>query len=130
MSSFTNHPPLKPLPDGRNWEVMENFEYHIGSEDSNDIVRVPKGFICDLASIPSIFWSIIGGPWGKYGYAAIVHDYLYNTQTRTRLASDRIFLEAMKVLGVNLFKRLIMYKAVRTFSFLPWNRHARRIKNG
>ena len=128
MSSFTKHPPLQPLSDGIHWQVVEDFEYHVGKEESNDVVKVPAGFITDGASIPKIFWSIIGGPWGKYGYAAILHDFCYSTQTRTRLASDKIFLEAMKVLQVNIFKRLIMYRAVRIASFIPWNKRAKQIK--
>ena len=130
MSSFTKHPPLRPLDNGIEWEVMEDFEYHVGSEESNDIIKITKGFISDLASIPKAFWSIIGGPWGRYGYAAILHDFLYFTQTRTRLASDRIFLEAMKVLKVNVFKRLVMFRAVRMWSWIPWSRHAKRIQRG
>ena len=124
MSNFTKHPPLQPLPDGIHWEVTEEFEYHIGSEDSNEIIRVPKGFISDLASIPRIFWSLIGGPWGKYGYAAIVHDFLYHAQPCSRKEADRIFLEAMQVLGVNRFKRWIMYNMVRIFSGFCWRKRS------
>ena len=122
MSSFTKHPALRLLPDGESWEVAESFEYHVGSEDSNEIIKVPKGFITDGASIPKIFWSIIGGPWGKYGYAAVVHDYLYYKHIYTRRRSDQIFLEAMEVLGVSKWKRNTMYVAVRMFSWLFWNR--------
>ncbi len=123
MSSFTKHPDLKALLDGINWEVREPFEYRVGSEDSNEVIRIPKGFITDGASIPKIFWSIIGGPWGKYGYAAVVHDYLYHTKKYTRKKSDQIFLEAMKVLGVSWWKRRIMYQAVRWAGWIPWKKH-------
>jgi len=115
MSSFTKHPPLRPLDNGIEWEVMEDFEYHVGAEDSNEIIKIPKGFVTDGASIPRLCWSFIGGPWGKYGYAAILHDYLCVTKPFPQSKSDYIFYEAMGVLGVPKWKRLIMYWAVRIF---------------
>lgn len=120
MSSFTKHPALRFLVEGELAEVVEDFEYHVGSEDSNEVIKVPKGFVTDGASIPKIFWSIIGGPWGKYGYAAVVHDYLYHIKIYTRKKSDKIFLEAMGVLGVSKWKRITMYWAVRLFAWHPW----------
>ena len=113
MSSFTSHPPLKPLDDGIRWEVMEEFEYHIGSEDSNDIIKIPKGYISDLASIPRLLWGIIGAPWGKYGYAAILHDYMCQYGPKSK--ADFVFYEAMGVLGVPGWKRSMMFFGVRMF---------------
>ena len=128
MSSFTNHPPLQPLLDGIRWRVMESFEYHIGSKDSGEVVKIPKDFLTDFASIPKIFWSIIGGPWGKYGYAAILHDYLYTVGIYSRKRTDQIFLEAMKVLKVSWWKRKLMYYAVRVGAWGPWKRYRKKDK--
>lgn len=113
MSSFTKHPPLQPLPDGISWKVMEDFEYHVGSEDSNEVIKISKGFISDGASIPKIFWSFIGGPWGKYGYAAIVHDFILRENLYSTKRADEIFYEAMGVLKVPQWKRWIMFTTVR-----------------
>src|SRR5262249_6063867 len=52
-------------------------------------VTVPTGFVTDLASIPSSFWSLLR-PDGLYAYAAILHDYLYWFQTRPREQCDMI----------------------------------------
>ena len=60
--------------------------------------------------------------------AALVHDFLYHTQTRTRAESDGIFKEAMKVLGVNWFVRGTMFNSVRAFGFIPWNKRAKELK--
>lgn len=120
MSSFTKSPPLKLSPDGEMWMVAESFKYYVGSEDSDEVIEVPKGFMSDGASIPKIFWSLIGGPTGKYFYAAILHDYLYYTKTYKRWKADKIFYEAMGVLGVPNWKRSIMHLAVRLFGFIPW----------
>ena len=120
MSSFTKKPALRLLPDGETWELLEPFEYHVGSEDSAEIVAIPKGFITDGASIPKIFWSFIGGQSGKYFYAAILHDYLYHIKIYTRSRSDKIFYEAMGILGVPNWKRSIMHLAVRIAGWIPW----------
>ena len=115
MSSFTQHPPLLPLEDGIHWQVMEDFEYHIGSEDSNDFVKVPKGYVSDLASIPRFLWGIIGGPWGKYGYAAIVHDFILQNKLYPPSKADRIFYEAMTVLKVPSWKCSMIFFACRMY---------------
>ena len=51
-------------------------------------VNVPTGFVTDLASIPRPFWSVFPKT-GRYAYAAIVHDYLYWTQTVSRDEATR-----------------------------------------
>lgn len=88
---------------------------------------VPVGFITDGASIPKIFWSWIGSPYtGHYRRAALIHDYLYFTQIARRSYADRIFLEAMKYLGVSFWKRRTMWFAVRSWGWIPWMRHKKR----
>lgn len=128
MSSFTS-PLIVEKVGERLWKIYRELIYHVGNKDSADIIIVPVGFQTDFASIPFLFWTLLP-PDGQYTAAAVIHDFLYFTQTRTRLVSDRIFLEAMKVLKVNIFKRLIMYQAVRLWSWIPWNRHAARIQKG
>lgn len=131
MSSFTKCPPLKALPpDYKLFETTINFRYYVGVEGGLDFIDIPIRYKTDGASIPRFAWGIIGGPLGKYAPAAVVHDFLYHTQTRTRKESDRIFLEAMKVLGVNRFKRWIMYQVVRWFGWRAWNRRKKEIRDG
>ncbi|MDI5166053.1 DUF1353 domain-containing protein, partial [Salmonella enterica subsp. enterica serovar Montevideo] len=40
------------------------------SEDKNDVIEVPVGFVTDLATVPRIFWSLLP-PDGEYAKAAI-----------------------------------------------------------
>ncbi len=121
MSSFTKE--LKgTFINFNRFQLDATFEYY--TEDGEDTIIVPAGFISDGASIPRIFWTIIGSPWsGKYGRAAVIHDYLYYKQIFTRKKSDLIFLEGMKVLGVSWWKRHLMYRAVRMASWIPWNKY-------
>lgn len=90
------------------YRVMESFKYYIGSKDSGRWVYIPLGYLVDGASVPRCLWSSIP-PWGAYGPATIVHDYLceYLSITEngvpkkiTRKECDNIFFEAMEVLQV------------------------------
>ena len=86
---------------------------------------MPAGFETDFASVPRLFWRVVP-PWGRYSPAAVVHDYLYHTGKVSRLAADRLFLELMAALGVPLWKRQIMYWAVRLGGWLAWNASRKR----
>lgn len=127
MSSFTTPLVVKHL-DGVRWKVVHSFVYHVGTEDSEEKIIVPGEFITDFASIPRIFWTLIGHPTGKYGKAAVIHDYCYYERIYSRKKSDLIFEEGMAVLKVPFWKRKTMYFAVRSFGWIPWNRY--RKSNG
>ena len=127
MSSFT-----KPLRveitqrelAGRTLAVLlEDFDYHVGGETSDDVITVETGFETDFASVPRAFWWLCP-PLGRYGKATVVHDWCYVVQDRSRLACDRIFLEAMEVLGVARWKRWLIYAASRAFGSGYWRRCA------
>lgn len=85
------------LEQGRPIRVLTKpFIYHVGKFPSDDLVRIPAGYCSDGASVPRPFRWIIE-PWGVYARAAIVHDFLYSTQTRSRKEADQIFREAIKI---------------------------------
>ena len=101
------------------WKLFESFMY----DNFPVLIEVPKGFVSDGASIPKFAWILIGSPWSDvYGKAAVIHDWGYHTQTRTRKQVDKIFLEGMKILGVGWWKRGTMYNCVRCFSWICWNK--------
>jgi hypothetical protein len=109
----TFHTPLivEKLDDCENWKVASEFQY---TTASGKIIVIPKGFITDFASIPRGLWNIFP-PTGKYGKAAVVHDFLYRMTKMDRKEADEIFLAAMEDLGVNVVTRKIIYRAVRVF---------------
>ncbi len=111
--------------DGKRWKLLEPFEYYTNTEGvhKGEVITVPKGFCTDFASIPKLFWSLVGGPTGRYSKSAVIHDYLYYKQIFPRKKADLIFLEGMKVLGVPWWKRRLMYRAVRLFAWIPWKHH-------
>lgn len=106
------------------WLVTKAFTYYVDFETKKLRVEIPLGFLTDGASVPKIFWNIIP-PWGRYGQAAIVHDWLCenlyfldeNNQKVpiTRKRCDEILYEAMKVLGVPPSTAKMIYGAVSAY---------------
>ena len=137
MSNFTEPLILNYRPLSNLWRTEREFKYFVGDEESKDCVTVPKYFFTDLASIP---WpaSMLIPKSGKFNQGAVLHDFLYsllgevvepyNLKKRTRAECDLIFKEAMRVLGVNGFKIILMFQAVRRFGFIPWNIHKRKLE--
>jgi hypothetical protein len=101
--------------DGRNWTLLTHFFYD-GPQGS---WTVPAGFETDFASIPRVFWRLLP-PVGRYGKAAVIHDFLYRTGSASRAVADRVFLDAMEVLGVGWLTRHVMFLAVRAFGWTAY----------
>lgn len=119
MSKFTT--PLKlEFLDYKNFKLLEAFEYY-KENDANDIVKVPKNFVTDFATVPKIFWSILppnGTKKNRYGKSAVLHDYCYDKDCKynfTRKEADDLFLESMKAVGVSKIVRYTLYYCVRWF---------------
>lgn len=113
MSLFTTPANLELLENGK-WKVITPFQYHVGDFPSWEVIVVPSGFITDLTSIPRVFWNILP-PNGKYAKAAIIHDYMYVNAYKSKDYADKIFYDAMEVLGVPTWKKEVMYLAVKLF---------------
>jgi hypothetical protein len=122
VSRFTSILLVSPLADGQTWVLMREFGYDVGAEGSQDQITVPVGFETDFASVPRPFWAILP-KWGKYGNAAVIHDWLYWEQGRARPAADAVLLEGMAVLGVSAVVRHTIYTAVRLLGWLAWYRN-------
>ena len=129
MSRFTEILTVSPLPDGKSWVLRKPFGYDVGFEDSGETIEVPAGFTTDFASIPRFLWSILPC-WGKYGNAAVIHDYCYWEQKYTRKRADEIFREAMGVLRVNRIKIKLLYWMVRLFGWIQWREKKKDKENG
>ena len=129
MSKFTDVLIVSPLADGRTWVTRKEFGYDIGEEGSGNSIDVPIGFMTDFASVPRPLWWLIPR-WGKYGNAAVIHDYCYWEQRFSRKEADRIFREGMEVLGVPKCKRTLMYCAVRLGGKCAWWGNERKRDKG
>ena len=122
MSQFTD--PLIVELVGKNiWKIDIPFEYHVGIYPSNEIIKVPKGFITNFASVPRALWWLVS-PIDNHAKAAVVHDFCYYSKYQNdRKKSDDIFAEALEALGVNKLKIWCMYWSVRLFAWRRWNQN-------
>lgn len=105
------------------WRVRTPFKYYLDDDARLKWVHVPQDYLTDGASSPRLLWSLVP-PWGAYGQAAVLHDYLCENLSIEssgrqvsikRAEADSIFKHAMKVLGVPRWKRDLMYIAVRVY---------------
>lgn len=117
MSKFSKKLILEALDttEDRRWELRKPLIW----STTQRIIKVPSGFRTDLASVPRVFWRILP-PFGLYGKAAVLHDWLYYEAILPRETADGIFLEAMIDLGVAKWKRRVMYRAVRLFGWISY----------
>ncbi len=121
------------------WALHDDLSYTTG--DGAEVITVPKGFVTDLASVPRIVWSFYppDGPWVK---AAIIHDFLYETQgtgiwhshtgnsrvaAYTRAEADGILKEGMADRGVGGWEQFVIWSSVRLGGSAGWNRSGRRL---
>jgi len=123
---------LMPFGD---WDFyyVKGGEISWGSNTGNDLIKievtVPEGFVTDLASIPRGFWSI-RRPEGRHAFAAVVHDFLYWTQTKTREEADNIFKQAMLDSRVGKNEAESLYQAVRWFGQSAWENNKKLKEDG
>lgn len=108
------------------WKVEREFTFFI---DAKKTITVPRAFVTDLASVP---WAgrLFIPKDGTHSQAAVLHDWLYEKAgeveiTLTRKEVDKLFLDAMGVLGVVAWKRRIMYRAVRIGGWVYFNQQGK-----
>jgi len=115
-------PILQPVHGTENlFRVAQDWKYGL---DKHTILVVFAGFQFDGASIPRIFWPVIGNPWeSDIVQAALVHDALYSAELLTRADSDHWLREIQRREGIGMIRRNIMYYAVRAGGWAVWRRH-------
>lgn len=105
--------------DGR-WVLRRDFYF-----ESRRIGRivVPVGFDTDFASVPRVpivFW--LTGDTSKK--AAVIHDWLYRSQSVSRFMADLVLFEASS--NEPFWRRSVMWLGVRAFGWLAWRENKRR----
>ncbi|WP_331254809.1 DUF1353 domain-containing protein [Methylobacterium currus] len=93
--SFGMIPVVRPFVDWDYYYTMGPMYWLPNEGQPFRTVFIPKGFVTDLASVPRLLWSIFPKT-GRYAYAAIVHDYVYWVQDRTRAEADGVLAAAMQ----------------------------------
>lgn len=114
---FTARPVIEAVPGDRPAQLKENLTFVTGWGYS---IEVPAGYRSDLASVPRPVRAVWSRLEGETAAAALLHDYLYSTHITPRWAADGLFYEALKSEGVPMFKRTVMWLAVRLFGGRGW----------
>ena len=118
---------VQPFVDGEYWKMHEAMYFEVGN--TGEYIVVPKGFVTDFASTPSLLKSVFPKS-GPYLVGAIVHDYLYWNQSCTKEQADNIFLQAMEKAKIGSIKRKTIWAAVDNFGSSAWEENSKRKKSG
>jgi hypothetical protein len=127
MFECSDHPLVRPHPDGDRFILAEPFWFRWESKDGTRVIErtLEPGFVTDGLSVPK-FYRARFSPFGRAFRAAIAHDALYREcPPEPRGDCDQVFLEGMRFCGESLWNRNVMHKMVRAFG---WARHGRDCK--
>lgn len=146
-------PKLRPLPietkgkniflmifiwifSSRKWEVVEDWEFTLPNGVK---IVIPKGFVCDGASVPKMFWILLS-PTGLLLIPGIIHDHGYRYKFLwyytpegklekmhgTRTEWDKLFRKvAIQVNGFWIINSLA-FLMVYLLGWFPWWRNSKK----
>jgi hypothetical protein len=117
---------LSPFGDGQFWYLQDDLLFHPVGEAPE---IVPKGFVTDFASIPSVLWPVLPS-WQRYGPAAIVHDYLYWSQHVSRRVADEYLLRGMRDMRVGRVRQAVIYRTLRLVGGFAWESNRKKRVGG
>jgi hypothetical protein len=107
---FNGTPKVELLGEGRVIKLLEDFVY---VDARNKAWVAKKESIVDGASIPRIFWTLVGGPLdGKYRNASIVHDTACIERNQKWEDVHLMFYEACRCGGLDELQAKVLYWAV------------------
>ena len=112
---------IKEFREGVHCEVLGKRKIkllrHVWFLWNGNWIFINSGFIYNGASIPKIFWFVIGEPTEqKFALASLIHDYLYMMRADRSLA-DSAFRELLDWAGVNGRRVALIFWAVRGFGW-------------
>ena len=88
---------------------------------------IPEATITDFSSIP--WFGRILVRWSRVDIAGVVHDFLYQAQTVSRAAADRVWRVTAQAgeRHANAFQAWVGWWALRIGGRIAWNRQRRRL---
>tara|TARA_R110000851_G_scaffold227519_4_gene380329 strand:- start:18 stop:446 length:429 start_codon:yes stop_codon:yes gene_type:complete len=103
---------IKITPNSKStYAICEKYLFQIGRE----VLEIPAGYTSDGASVPKLFWKVVGTPFApNFIEAAFVHDFLVD-QNYDDVLADKMFFDMLVYAGVNKYKAKAMYIAVRSY---------------
>ena len=119
MTISHSWPPMVML-QGNERQLVDELRWH----DGEQLFVVPRGFVCDLASVPRLLWWW-AAPDGPYRAAVVVHDLLYRTQPCTRKQADKTMLQIMRHVSVRRTQARLIWIGVRLFGWWAWRQNGK-----
>ena len=102
---------VTPVRGKISWKLYKDWNLNV----DNESLVIKQGFKTDFASVPRFAWFFVPPADGFYRQPAVLHDWMYVKAYKTKKYADKTFLKFMEKMGVPLFKRYVMYFAVRLF---------------
>jgi len=127
--AFPDPPLLRPIGHGT-WQLASTYVVPAFGFS----MRIPEGFVTDLASVPHWTRSLVGTEdLGAVG--AIAHDLLYQqggyasglVEPLRRVRVDRLFRVLMQMENVIGWRRWVAWAAVRIAGWACWKSAPRRV---
>jgi hypothetical protein len=101
------------INDGRSMELLRPVSF---VDAAGKLWLAPAGSVIDGASIPRVFWRLIGSPFvGRFRRASVIHDVYCVNRLEPWGKVHRVFNEMMRVDGVPAWRRRLMFAAVWFF---------------
>ncbi len=88
------------------------------------VVKVPRGYRTDFASVPRLLWPIVN-PTGPWRAAAVVHDWLCDRCVRRPLVDAIFYCIMVEDARIKPWQRCLIYGAVRCY-WLCWGKWMKR----
>lgn len=119
----TSDRPLLSYIVGQGWVLCRQWHCHV----NGCTITVPEGFRHDLASVPRMFWPLLG-PMDLSVEAALVHDMIYQHHAVggrlfKRREADRLLRLIARRERVPVWRCWAAWLAVRGFGWLAWRRN-------
>ena len=111
-----DHPTIKDNNPERQVTLTHPFSYQ---GPDGYLWTVPAESTVDGASIPILFWKIVGSPYvGNYRRASVIHDhfcYIWNEHSKTAKDVHKMFYFACRAGQTSPLKAAVMYWAICWF---------------
>ena len=112
--TFKTHPEVSMITGKDLLVLNERLEYY--DVRSKELFVVEVGFTYDGATIPQIFWGVLGSPFdADYRLSSGLHDFLYRNKVVSKKHADQMFYDALRESGVGYCRAQSMYLAVKMF---------------
>ena len=126
-------PILSPYPEKRSYLVNKDYIFWIDKVwpdyDGNPLIRIPKYYYFDGASIPWFAWQLTYTPFSPTVItAALLHDWLYFNHHTTKIIADLLFKEVLLSCGAAKTKSGIMYLGVNFFGRRAYDTYSKEDK--